>query len=278
MPYCSSCGAQFNSGESFCMKCGKPVDGKSVVSVISHEPSIAQQENNRKASLVEINRMITYFGQKQAQYDEYDDCSEKIAYYSDPRSRVQESGGTGKPFKIFGIIMTAVGGVNTLWSFVGVAALLSSSYSDSAGSAILGLLFFAAILAGGIALLVTGIKKSNNYSQNSKNERARLLSYYEDRYDKLAEELNTHYMNYGYCAVAASYTNPKILTLIREPIYLGRADTIKEAINVMIQDSHNSEMELQASLAAQSAASAARGAKAAAFFSAASFINNVTRR
>jgi len=133
------------------------------------------------------------------------------------------------------------------------------------------------LLPLGIFLLSIGNKKNHLFIQEYNEKKASFLKQYEDRRDALAEELNNHYMNYGYCPVAASYTNPQILTLIREPIDLGRADTIKEAINVMIQDSHNSEMELQAQMAAQAAASAARSSKATAFFTAGTFINTLRR-
>ncbi len=282
MPFCSNCGAQVDAGSRFCMSCGSPVEQTPVAPAPTPAPvyapvsSIAHQGNIRQESIVEINRMIQYFSKKQAQYDEYDDCCEKISYYSNPRARVSVGGGRGTPFKVFGLIMTIGGGVFCLASLATIAAYSTASrYGASADSGTVAVMVVPwIILAAGIALLVLSGIKGRAYVGRVNAERERLLKHYEDRYDALANELNTYFMNYGYCPVAASYTNPRILELIREPINLGRADTIKEAINVMIMDSHNSEMELQATLAAQSAASAARGAKAAAFFSAANFIRH----
>ena len=278
MPFCSNCGAQVDAGSRFCMSCGSPVEQTPVAPAPTPAPvyapvsSIAHQGNIRQESIVEINRMIQYFSKKQAQYDEYDDCCEKISYYSNSRSRVPVSGGRGTIFKVFGLIMTIGGGIYSLFSLLMISVYSSSSRVEPEAVAVMVIPWI--VLVGGIVLLVISGIKARAYVRRVNEERERLLRHYEDRYDALANELNTYFLNYGYCPVAASYSNPRILELIREPINLGRADTIKEAINVMIMDSHNSEMELQATLAAQSAASAARGAKAAAFFSAANFIRH----
>lgn len=291
MPFCSNCGAQVDDGSRFCMSCGSPVDAPSAPAaapvyapvaapVYAPVSPYAQQGNIRQESIAEINKMIQYFSQKQAQYDEYDDCCEKIEFYSDPRSRVKVKGGVaGTLFKVFGLIMTIGGGIYSLFSLITLAAAISmlssgARMSSEDYSVIAAFMIPIVILIAGIVLLVLSGVKRRAYARKAQSEKERMLAYYEERYDALANELNAHFLNYGYCPVAASYTNPRILALIREPINLGRADTIKEAINVMIMDSHNSEMELQARLAAQSAASAARGAKAAAFFSAANFIRH----
>lgn len=274
MPFCSNCGAKVEAGNRFCIGCGSPVEQTAVVPAPVYVPvsAIAQQGNLRQQSIIEINRMIQYFSKKQAQYDEYDDCCEKISYYSNPRSRVSVRGGRGTIFKVFGLIMTIGGGIYCLFSLMVMAVYSKASRADPEAVAFMVIPWV--VLAAGIAFLIVSGIKSRAYAGRVKAERERLLRYYEERCDALASELSTYFFNYGYCPVAASYTNPRILQLIRDPINLGRADTIKEAINVMIMDTHNSEMELQAKLAAQSAASAARGAKAAAFFSAAHFIRH----
>ena len=49
----------------------------------------------------------------------------------------------------------------------------------------------------------------------------------------------------------------------------GRADTIKEAVNILVEDAHRNNMEAYARSAAISADNAARGARTAAVFAAA---------
>lgn len=120
-------------------------------------------------------------------------------------------------------------------------------------------------------------KFHRSLKERQQAEKEGLLNYYQNRYKQLSEELDAHFKNYGYCPVAESYTNPKILREIREPINIGRADTIKESMNLLVQDAHNAEMESHAAATANSARNAARGANVAAFFTAASFINDLRR-
>lgn len=47
------------------------------------------------------------------------------------------------------------------------------------------------------------------------------------------------------------YTNPYILQSIRKVLCSGRADSIKEALNVLINDAGMDEMQLQLDLAAR---------------------------
>lgn len=75
----------------------------------------------------------------------------------------------------------------------------------------------------------------------------------------------------SHCLIGAEYTNPKVITQLANIFRAGRADTIKEAINVLLDDAHKSNVELQAQLSAQAARQAANGAKTAAVFSAARF-------
>ena len=293
--YCYKCGAQIDDSDSFCNYCGTnvvpqatelvnapaapvspaspavPVSPSVPLSVVSPSvpvspvPSVSPlyyQEASRKDAIAELDRMITYFSQKEKQYEDCDHYSERIAYYSNPRSRIVTSG-SGKPGIIIGSIM-----IGLSIPAGEIAALIGSLSSDSAYGGIgLGI----AILAIGIILLVAGIKTQSDNKKYDKRTRESKIRKNTNYLSAFTEELAEYYEKYGYCATGPSYINPRILRKLRELVYMGRADSIKEAINIMHQDAHNSEMELQASLAARSAASAARGAKATAFFTAANF-------
>lgn len=271
MSYCVKCGSLMRDDDKFCVSCGTPLATAAPVSPVINQTmapvyapvsSLNQQERVRTDTLSELNRMINYFSLKQQQYDEYDKCSENIDIFSNPRARINvKTGLDGKPFIIAGAICAGV-----FMSFTYIALMLAG-YTKNYGVPLL--LFFITSL--GIGSLVFGIIRNTKNNRIRNNYRLNMLSQNETRFAELANELSIYYQNYGYCPTGPSYTNPKILQKLRELVYLGRADTVKEAINIMHLDAHNSEMELQAANAARSAASAARGANTAAFFSAANF-------
>ena len=71
--------------------------------------------------------------------------------------------------------------------------------------------------------------------------------------------------------LSMEFSNPRIIKLIYNVIRQGRADTPKEAINVMLQDTHRTEMKLIAAQTAAAASFASINSGVAAAFCAASF-------
>ena len=248
--FCSYCGNQFADGMQFCLFCGQPDTGAgmSAPAQPSYAPAgqpyygtpVEQRANIRQSETAELKKMIQYFSQKKDQYDEYDRVCERL----DPRKRRKKVG-----LLVWGILIAIVG---LIVSIVGIAA-------ESTGDFLVGL----CILLGGAAMIV-GFGVSSSARERNYQAACR-------RFDELTEELYQHYLNYGYCLVSAEYTNPSNLLAILQTIETGRADTIKEAVNILIEDAHRNRMELLARQTAISSAAAARGAQTAAVFSAANF-------
>ena len=277
MPFCPKCGNTMGETDVFCRRCGTNVTDSDVIppvtqiqpvteirpatesAAVPYSP-IALQQKTRTETLEEMDRMIRHFRKAMPLYEKYDQCLQDIAYLSKPGASVRYTGGRKTAvYFIMSPVMMVVG----LF-----AAGIAWAINETVSSAIC-----AALVCWVIAIILSGVGtmfKRNN-RQLMEEQRVFLLNEAQDRFRKTIDALSLHYQKYGYCAVGESYTNPKILGMIQNIIQLGRADTMKEAINVMIQDTHNSEMELQAKMTARSAASAARGAKAAAFFTAADF-------
>lgn len=86
----------------------------------------------------------------------------------------------------------------------------------------------------------------------------------EERQTQVLYEIIDHYNELSYCPIGVEYTDPQSLESIRSIVYAGRAETIKEALNIMIDDIHKSNMETAAFVAAQSAYSAAKSSRVAA--------------
>ncbi len=261
MPYCSNCGSLIGEGNRFCNNCGTPIVGQAMPLL----PTLDQQAIMRKESINELDRMIMFFGRKQKKYDEYDACSEMLAFLANPQARVKVNIIWGRPYKIWGIIIM-------LCSLP--AALFFGFYFEE-GSFTAFLTVLLIILVFGLLLLIVGIIKNRLYEKEQKFQKETLLRQNQDRIADLATELKTHYNAYGYCTVGSAYTNPKILSAIKNMICSGRADTIKEAINVMINNEQYSEAALLAILTAKSNACEVCAEKEAAFFSPKDFAHSI---
>ena len=241
--FCGKCGTPVSEGNAFCARCGAPVGGAQ-----EQKSSLSQSQNLRKESLEEIDRMISYFGEKQALYDEYDNCVGQILYYSDPSSDVKLDKpefvlcAKGKNSVYLGLITIICG------LMVWIGSWPEPFTDGELVNTIFSIIGFSIVIAGFVWMCI-GIHIRKNYNRSYRKyladtkrekqaERERLIKHYEERRHGMVYLLNEYYKNYGYCPIAAEYTNPKILKKIREPIYIGRADTIKEAMNLLFAENH----------------------------------------
>ena len=173
----------------------------------------------REQTLNELQNMYAYFSQKKAAYDEFDRLDNLVAVNSRPIS---------KAGKTWGIIFLVIGG---LLGIIGV---------NTGGAS----LFIA------VALIVIGLCMVLSHSSKVDNAK-KTVDESVKRMEEIGQELAAHYNNYGYCPVGLEYTFPRTLEQIYEVVRQGRADTIKEAMNQIVYDEHNAEMErLQRSTAA----------------------------
>lgn len=209
-------------------------------------------------TLAKLDQMISYFDKKQKQYDEYDECCEKIVHFSKPATRVVTTGGTGKAMTIVGIVFFFIGCV-------------FSGFFSSCGYKNIIFQFWALVLLFGLVLIMAGSIRRSRYWHNEQKKKTLILAENKSRFASLENELLQYYKEFGTSLTASSYTNPKILRYLKKLIELGRADNTKEAINLMHQESHNPEMESVAILAAREASGMARDSDTVAFYTAADF-------
>lgn len=232
MAFCSNCGTQCDDGQSFCPNCGQALNGAVAPQAAQPVGAMQRAAQERQESLQEMRKMMDYFGQKRAQYDRYDQVTELIARYLRTRA---------VPLLVWGIII-----------------------------AVSGLICVASLGAGAIPALVIGLGMIGGFIALNVDRKKKLNAWYEEL-SSLASELQRHYENYGFCLVGMEYSNPSILGSINQVISVGRADTPKEAINVLLDDVHKNSMEMMAEQTMVNSAAAARGASVSAGFAAASF-------
>ena len=231
---------------------------------------VDQQMANKQEAIKELNRMIAYFGPRQDRYDEYDRCGEKIEYFQKKRPRVRVSQGKGIAFLVIGIILAVVslpiGLVSCTFSELSYEFNMADESAVNGSIIIWGLAFLL-----GIAFIIISCVKRKKYHEAVSNERYNQRYKYERRFDEISAMLTTHYKNFGPCVTGPSYTNPRILRALRDSINSGRADTIKEAINLLHTDARNSALDIQSKMNTRATSGGGRTPKTVTFFPASSF-------
>ena len=234
--FCVQCGTALAEHHKFCPTCGSGVESAGNATVPSTTVYVTQQSNNRMVvrqdEIKIMDDLIRYFSVKQPQYDEYDEASEWIC---------RLSRGNSKAAKVWGIIIIILG---SFFFLIGIATI-----ADIPSFFIMSLL----MLGGGIALEVL----SNKLKQRNANN----LVHYTNRYYELSDELYDYYCKYNNCPIGPEYTNPTNLAVVKRTIISGRADTVKEALNVLVEDAHREKMENIAAQTAQYAQQAAQYAQ-----------------
>lgn len=238
MMYCANCGAEINEGSSFCKNCGTEVNN-------GHYSVTGNWQSNtfesvREQSMEELRDLYNYFSLKANVYDELDRLY-RHAY----THNVQVS----KAGLVWGIILICLGGLFFIISCAGESVWL--------------MLLNLLIIGLGIFLIVKRSRKKKAAYQTIEDEKLQI--------DVLAQELAVHYDNYGGCPLGIEYSSPRSIEAIYEIIRQGRADTIKEAINLIKSDSHDAEMERLQRETAQAAWSTCAAARATAGFTAADY-------
>lgn len=240
--FCNYCGRENPDGVKYCNYCGQLITAQK--GAAQETDSFQQRKKTRNSELIELERMIRHFSEKTATYAEYDRLGEYIR---------KTAKGKHHSLLVWGIIVLVFG--------AGIMGMIQRNTSSN-----MMVLLSVVSLLPGVGMIVGYVFYSRNFDKNIYNA--------VNRYEELSEELYAHYEAYGACSVGAEYTNPANLQEIRATIESGRADTIKEAINILVDDAHRNNMRQIAEQTARSSAAAARGATVSAVFSAANFFKN----
>lgn len=239
MSFCPKCGN--NVGDAaFCSKCGSKIETDELSTIEQNDLSNNNsQMNQRIQAASELTKLYDYFFAKNYIFEEHD-----------------------KEEKNYNYLLKQ--------TYNGIATLLALSLTVAAYSLLLGIssrkISIVTLISGAIAVFFYII-----YNKKTK-EKKNKLNEIKNQLTKLEDELSDHYNAYGYCPIGIEYSNPRIIRTIADIIRAGRADSIKEAINIMLDDAHKTTMELQAILTTAAAQSAAKNSAVSAAFSVASFI------
>ncbi len=229
--FCPHCGQQVADGAAFCTACGKSV-ASTPAPMIDFQ---AQKNAIRQSEIGSLTQALQHFNQKRDEFTEYDYVCELVNHYA--------KGAKGS-LLVWGIIIATAG-------------ILMLMAPDAFLGALIGFVIpGSAMIFGGIMMKV---KNRKNYQ------------YFQNEYARLSQELYDHYVSYPNCPVGPEYANPEILEIILGVLQSGRADTIKEAINLLINDAERSEMSEYLDMIEQNTAAINAQTRVAAVFAAANF-------
>ncbi len=210
--FCNKCGTQIPDGSAFCSSCGYDMSGGSAngapvdyVAQFQRTQEIQAQQYQmqkkavRKSEMDLLKKVFDYFNLKRELYNELTNATANYLKFS----RKAKSG-----LIVWGIIIFILG-------FIMVKSFEIIEIAICLCLPALGMVF------GGIMMKVN----------NKKNR-----EYYESESARLSEELYTYYKAYPQCPIGFEYTDPEVIQEIMDVLDSGRADTIKEAIEVRERD------------------------------------------
>lgn len=235
--FCQNCGKQISETDSFCTYCGNQMH--SFV-----QKSNLQRNDIRKNEIEELKSIISHFSLKTETYREYDSICLKVE---------QLNNGKSVRLLVWGIILTALG------AFFSISSIVESAVYNG-----LFALSFLFVFLPGIIMILFFIRHSKNY------DKAKASCF--KKYSELSSELFNHYLKYKNCPIGVEYSNPDFLCFLLEKIYSGRADTIKEALNLVVDDSKYRALSEKLSKIQRNTSTAATNAGMAAIFSAANLM------
>ena len=225
--FCKYCGSNLTDDAMFCSSCGVNLKASPVASppIVPHsDPALLQyysmqKEAQRNSELQVLDRLINHFSQKIAQFNRYDELCEQLIQFE-----------KGSPVAMvgWGCVLAIFGAVSVIMFYIMAANSNNSEYMAMAGLA-------SALLVGGILMIVFGIRKRKIYYRD--------LDFCRSELNRISEELYSHYLAYPNCPLGAEYVNPYVLQTLRSTLMSGRADTIKESLNLMIGDTRRDALE-----------------------------------
>lgn len=243
MPFCVNCGNEYSTGSKFCNYCGAPTDNTSgqlqtqqLNQYVGN--SVQSYLDERNNNLAELAKMYDYFMSYRKKYERFLFLTNKLLH-----------GYTFIPALVFGCIILNVFIIVLFFGSLGrdpVAVIVS--------------LIGIPIGAGLIVLFILGTLDRNKKRKKLVEEK-----------DDVLDELWNHYISYGPCLLGFEYTFPETLDEIQALLMSGRANNIKEAINIMLDDNHKRQMESIATATAKYAARTASNTGIAAAATVASF-------
>ena len=247
--YCFNCGSELPTGAKFCSQCGKQQKQEAKAEKQIYNQSKVANRISKKDSCSDKDRLISdlerahiYFQQKQSDYDDFDNLTNKKAEITRP------NGGT---LFLLGIVLAFVAYFVIYLVFIELDSMF---------------LFWALMFIGGVIFPIIQFNKSNTKVNNQ-------IMLIDQQLKGIEKDLHTHFNAYPNSPVSFKYSNPKIIDVLKDNISSGRADNVKDSISCMLDDLYKQQMLKKQDEISKNVKNAADSASAAALFSAGIFLN-----
>ncbi len=214
---CPSCGGEVQVDVSrefgFCSFCGAKI------AITQDPPANATRAfaNNREAALGEMGKIIEHFDQVKDHYRMIDSLNGNIDYY---REKIR----VNHPI-LYPVILLALWGVLSLLLRI---ALLEKDLGYIKYVSI----FFVIAIVFTFFFYITQRKKINDSILDA-----------DYKIERIVEAIQEWYDEYPQCPIGVEYCHPDTLAILYDYLRKGRAETIKEALNLLANDQHNAEMK-----------------------------------
>lgn len=216
--FCLHCGQQLLDDAAFCSACGQKVP-----SVLDAPVSVSdfqtQKNSIREGEITALKEAIYYFSQKASVFQSYDTiCRQIIKYVRGPS------------------IGFVIGG------FLAITFAFIFLHTETFATPF----FFFSGFMSGIALIITWallIVHGRN-----------MINRLQQPFQTVSEALFQYYLEYPHCPVGPEYIHPKTLAAFLKCLQSGRADTIKESINLTINEANKKRMSAYRNMISQNTA------------------------
>ena len=212
--FCPNCGQQITDNSKFCLHCGKAISAI-VPDIIQPVTDFQVQKNAvRQSEIKVLSDALDYFSKKKDLFEEYDRLRALVRKFSR---------GARGALLIWGCIISTAGYLILLMLLAqNSEQAIRPTYSFFQEMVIVS----AFTIIPGFIMIIGGVlMKVNN------RKKRKLL---EKKFSNVAKEIQYYYLNYPLCPVGPEFANPDSLYKILSVLQSGRADTIKEALNLSL--------------------------------------------
>lgn len=235
--YCYKCGTQFQDGMNFCPYCG--------VRVNSTPERVVPGDPEKEKAINDVNKLLNYFSQKTAQYNEYDSVTGVLYKLRSGRNKI---------LKILSIVSFVIGGILLLPSvFLFIKSFIQSHKTNmnihtlgglpGANMWLMLVVYSCVFLVAAVVLIIVDSFRKERFSQN--------LRLYVNRYYALSDELYLNYLAYKDCPIKAPFTNPGNIYVVQQTIMAGQADSIENAVAFLSARAANNRVEVYSNACAE---------------------------